>query len=620
MDPIFTPIRYSALLFSLLFCFCPTLPAQPEVVDAVALEQITHFETNQSISTMKMSADGSRIVFATSGPMVKVFAIDTDGTDLTEIYDFQRTGFGPTVDINATGEKVIWCDGEGEIFIANSDGTAMDELATLIPNPDTNFADLEPIIPLAPRITADGGQVFFIHMGRDPRASGVWKVNSDNSSLAQVFNYLKVASDVFGRDGTEYDFNTAFTDGFDISDDGSRLIFGTKIFKIEEGDLDRGDAIIAYGTEFYDVGDFAGGHQPFAIDPDGEFCIMYQRELNPSLGYDEINVYFVPVGTGDPVMVIGGLDIFGSSAFTQMASDGSRAITMAGNGRMPITFVDRVTASRLDLVSVDGLSITIGGWRMSESSLPSINANGDRFCFLAPSIPPQIWMGSLGDDGAGMLPKISGVTFSPDWVLKDGSTTSTIEAMVSDVNHPIHRVTFESFQNGYPFPRALRSYSPQNGFLVDDGTFGDATSGDGTYTNNTVTIDLPETPVGAYTVRIAAVNNTKEEITLVDAESMSVLQESTTVPSNETKGFSIYPNPVSVLAMMQVSLDDPSGLSLFIYDLKGSLQQSRFLGRFPPGKHKVGIDLSELPPNMYMMELMTDQKDKMVERVLVVRQ
>jgi hypothetical protein len=596
------------VLSFLLFLPMMMLSAQPDVVDAVGYKQISQFETNPFITTMKMSADGSTIVYATGGPMVKVFTMGTDGTGLTEIYDFQRTGTGPMLDISASGDKVIWCDGEGEIFIANSDGSAILELATLIPNPDTNFADLEPIIPLPPRITEDGGTVYFINRDRDPRASGVWKVNSDNSSLTQVFDYLKVSSDVFGRDGSEYDYNTSFTDGFDISRDGSWIIFGTRFFKIEEGVPDRGDAIVAYGTEFYDVGDFATGVQPFALDPDGAFCLMYRREYNPTLEYDEINVYFVPIGTGDPVKVIGGLDIFGTSAFSQTAFDGSRAITMAGNGRMPITFVDRVSASRLDLTSIDGISISIGGFRMSESWLPSINGNGDRFCFLAPSIPPQIWIAGLASDGVSLQPKISGIQFTPDYVAMDGSTTATIEALVSDTDHPIQTVTFESFQGGKPYFRALRSYAPQNGFLVDDGTFGDMYADDGLYTNNTVTIDLPETPVGEYTVRIAAVNSTLREISMVDAESLSIV-DNTSVRHPEQPGFSLlpnYPNPFSDYTTITYQIPIHTDVQLDVYNILGGKVTTLVNGFHPAGRHTCVFDPGDLPVGIYYYTLRTD--------------
>jgi len=300
-------------------------------------------------------------------------------------------------------------------------------------------------------------------MDRDPRASGAWRVNADGSGLTQIFNYLKVAQDVFGRDGSEYNFNLAFLDGFDISGDGSTLIFGTRIFKVEDGDLDRGDAIVAKGTEFYQAGEYAIGNQPFATNPAGNRFILYKRELNTDLGYDEINVYFVPVGTGDPVKVVGGLDVSGTSAYTQMASDGSRAITHAANGRMPISLVDRVSASRLDLVSIDGISIAIGDYRFSESILPSINWNGNRFWFLSRSTPPQIWAASINSDAVSSQPSISNIQFEPDFVCIDGSTTSTIMALVTHLEDTIHTVTFDAFQHGVFRFRVIKSDWPYSG-------------------------------------------------------------------------------------------------------------------------------------------------------------
>ena len=68
--------------------------AQPTVVNAVHYTQISSFETDFSIYALKMSFDGSKIVFATGGAEVKVFTIDTDGTS-TEA----TRAFGPMTEI-----------------------------------------------------------------------------------------------------------------------------------------------------------------------------------------------------------------------------------------------------------------------------------------------------------------------------------------------------------------------------------------------------------------------------------------------------------------------------------------------------------------------------------------
>ena len=135
----------------------------------------------------------------------------------------------------------------------------------------------------------------------------------------------------------DYD-NSAYTDGFDINGDGSKIIFGIRTFKIENGDLDRGDAIVADGNTFYKLCDYAVGHQPFATNVDDNVYLVFKREYNSDKDYDEINVYFQPLGTGDPVKVLGGLDIFGLASMVQISGNGSGAIIHAGNGRLPITF------------------------------------------------------------------------------------------------------------------------------------------------------------------------------------------------------------------------------------------------------------------------------------------
>ena len=95
------------VIFMSLFFFSIPSTAQVEVIDGIQYKQISTFETDLSITAMKISGDGTKIVFATGGPAVKVYTIDSDGTGLIEVYDFQRTGTGPMVDISVNGEKVI---------------------------------------------------------------------------------------------------------------------------------------------------------------------------------------------------------------------------------------------------------------------------------------------------------------------------------------------------------------------------------------------------------------------------------------------------------------------------------------------------------------------------------
>ena len=496
----FKPSLLSFLMLSIALSipwnYCSS---QTRVIRAVEYRQISSFQTNYSITSMKISADGSRIVFATGGPAVKVFTINSNGSGLTQVYDYQKTGFGPFVDISANGNKVIWCDyvGDNAIFIANADGSAREKIVTLLPHPDPVFADMTPQIPFPPRITADGSQVYFVHIHRDPRGAGVWRINSNGSNLVHVFDYLTMSQKAFGRDGSEYEWNGAFADGFDISGNGECMIIGTRIFKIETGDRDRGDAVVVDGSAFYNIGAYTIGTQPFATYKDGDRFIMFKKEYNTVLNNDEINIYFVTIGTGAPIKVVSGLNIFGVALAAQMSGDGSRAIVLGANGRLPITLVNRNSASRFDLVSIDGISIaTLGGFRFSESSMPSINWNGDRFCFLSPSNPPQIWVANINSDAILSLPSITEISFNPDFVLLDKSTTAAFKTHVTSPPNSIHTVTFDVLKEGAFHFRAFYTDWPYNGMLLDNGQFGDTQAGDGYFYNNSVRANLPETLPG----------------------------------------------------------------------------------------------------------------------------
>ncbi len=600
----------SYIIVAILLCLLiseTSTNAQVEVIDGIQYKQISNFEQDYSIVAMKISGDGTKIVFSTGGPAVKVYTIDSDGTGLKELYDFQRTGTGPTVDISANGAKVIWSDGEGEIYIANSDGTNLLELATLLPNPDPSFADIEPIIPLPPRITADGSQVLFIHMGRDPRASGAWRINSDNSGLTQIFKYYDMADYLFGTDTVEYSYNIAFVDGFDISADGKRMIFGTRIFKLAAGDLNRGDAIALDGSDFYNVGEYVLGTQPFSTYVDGDHFVMFRREFNTELGYDEINVYFVPLGTGDPVQVISGIDIFGTSAYSQMASDGSRAIVYGTNGRLPITLVDRVSQSRLDLVSIDALSIAMDGYRFSESRLPSITWSGDKFCFLSSSYPSQIWVATINSDAINSEPSISQIQFTPDHVGIDGSSFSTISAHVAYPGHEIHTVTYDAFRDGAFIFRALTADWPFSRMLLDDGTLGDESAADGLYTNNTVRSDLPETPLGSYTVRIAAADDSKHSVSSADAIPFHIVESTvSTGELTETPGFKLYqnyPNPFSEITTIRYEIPVESLVEISVFDVLGKVAVISDYEMQVPGVHSVNVDARGLHGGFYFYSL-----------------
>lgn len=473
---------------------------QTEVKRSIQYNQITNFETNQSIGNVKMSADGSKIIFATGGQEKKIFTINSDGTGLTQIYSFPITGHTPHIDIDAKGERIIWCDwvGEGEIFTSNSDGSVQNKIVTLLPNPNPILADMKPNITSPPRLTADGGEVYFIHNHPDTYADGIWSVRTNGTNLKQVFNFVELAIKAFDNDLSDLTEPwSGYLNKFDISANADKIYVGTNYFKIRNGDIDRGNLSVYANGTYYRLGEYAVGTKPFATNNEGGECIVFRREYNSTLEHDEINVYFDTPGTGDPIRIISGLNIFGTPKMLQMTGT-SGAVVLADNGRLPITFVERVYKNRLDLVSIDGISIsTLGGFRFSHSDYPSINWSGDRFCFLTSTAPaPQIWVADIGSDAVNANPSISEVSFNPDFVMIDGSTSSTFKTHVNSPPFDIFAVTFDTFKDGAYHFRALTSEWPSWGLLLDNGEFGDENADEGFFTNNTIRRDFTETPLG----------------------------------------------------------------------------------------------------------------------------
>ncbi|MFZ1290301.1 MAG: T9SS type A sorting domain-containing protein [Melioribacteraceae bacterium] len=631
-----SPTKYFIFVFIIIHLIFLKNEAQINVIRSVEYKQISSFEENMEISNMKMSSDGTKIIFATGGYTRKVYTINSDESGLKLIYDFTNTGFGPFVDINADGSKIIWCDytGTGEIFISNSDGSSINKIVALLPNPDPNFADMKPEIPVSPRITADGNTVYFIHNHRDPKGTGVWKVYSDGSNLQQVFNFSNMAIELFGRNVNEF-WTTSFNSGFDISANAEAILVGTPFFKIEESDFNNGDLVVYTNGSFYHLGEYAVGNQPFSTNKNGDQFLIFKREHNAELNSDEINVYFVPIVIGSPIKVISGLNIFGTSAMTQMSGDGSIAIVQADNGRLPITFVDRSTSSCFDLVSIDGISINaLGGFRFSESSLPSINWNGNKFCFLAHSNPPQIWIGNINLDGSQSELNISEIQFTPDYVLIDGSTTAAFNAHITSAPNAIHTATFDVLKDGLIQFRALYSDWPYNGLLVDNKEFGDTQANDGFFCNNSIHADLPETPIGNYTIRLAAINSTLRQITSVDVEPFSIIDQPNSIEDEENQfsNFNLsqnYPNPFNPNTTIKYSVpssvmlnsfqhldnseipkqvrDDVAHVTLKVYDILGREIKTLVNVKQKPGNYEVEFNAANLPSGVYYYRLKTDK-------------
>lgn len=598
----------SKLALLLFYFITIDLFAQTEVIRAIQYKQITNFEQNHNISSIKMSDDGTKIVFSSSGEFVKVFTINVDGTGIVEVYDFQRNGSGVFVDISSNGEKIIWCDGKGEIFTANADGSGRVELATLLPNPNPDFGDIEPDIPIPPRLSSDGSQVLFIHRDRNPDASGIWRVNSDNTGLVQVFSFTLLWYQGIGRTDNIVEWS-GLSGGFDISADGSKMIFGTNVLKLAEHDYENGDAFVFDGEEFYHLGDYRIGEGALASDDEGNNFMFFREVADPITGSAEIILYSTASPYTSPLKLIEGITWPGFPHALQMSSSGDKAVALAGGAlpyNLPLSIVDRITQSHFDVVNCDDVSIALNGFRMSYSHHPSINYNGEIICYLSDTQISQIWIANIESDAVATQPAITGVSLNPPYITHDRSITSTFKAHVFSPGKDIQAVYLNTLKEGKFFFRAITTDFP---FMVlfDDGTHGDENGMDHTYTNNSVRRDLDETPLGSFTIRISATDG--QYITAVDAEPFEILEEDPTGVNDNYVGKNIfyleqnYPNPFNPVTSIKYQVSRTAKVSLKVYDVLGREIETLIDEAMYPGVYKVEFNGTNLPSGLYFYKL-----------------
>lgn len=586
-------IKFFVFLF---FLISSNLTGQIKAINGIQYQQITNFAEDLDISNLRMSVDGSTIVFVSRMGDVKVHTISTDGIAHREVYNFGNTSRPIYVDISGNGEKIIFTDGIGEIFIANIDGSDLRELATSLPN------DLEPNILQAPRITKDGSQVFFVHTdGRRPDVHGVWKVNANNTGLKQVFSFTEFWEDALNK--TEEIYSSAgFSTGFDISYDGSIIVIGTNVLKREVDDYYNGNAYYFDGEDFYPLGDYRLGSQPLATNNVGSVFIFIREEFNPELNENQYSLYAAGASGHPPIKIVEGLTWPSFGAVLQLNAFGDRAVALA-SGNLPISMVSTVTDTLIDLVNCDEISSNFFGFQMSQCYSPAMNGNGNFFCFISYSSISQIWTARLMSNGIACTPTITDAKFDPDYITHDKTVNSTFEIKAKSPGKEIQGVYFDVFQNGKYCPRAIYTSYPFRK-LYDDGTHGDEYAEDYFYTNNSVTRQDAETSIGSYTIRISATDG--EKITSVDYRPFMILEKDPTNIVGKNKvpfNYSLeqnYPNPFNAATTIKYSIPEKQRVVLKVFDIIGKEVATLVNGIKEKGDYKVEFTADDLASGIYL--------------------
>jgi hypothetical protein len=503
-------VTISTLIISLILLLSIQTLAQYEtkIVRTINYFQLREFQLGDipGIGVKKISANGSKIVFSSGNKTI--WTINTDGSNLVKVFDYAdfRTGppyISPHIEISADGSTITWTDGVGEIFVANSDGSSRLRIATEIP---TATGVVGPGIPLAPRITADGSQVCFMNTNGGPDVAGGYKVKTNGSGLTQLFSYRQMVTQLFGMSGDEYNANIAFRQHLVISDNGSRLIFGTF------SNQPAGHTIAVDGSSLRILFDYApASNVGLAISGDGKKVILAANKFS-----GRTSIFSMNFGGSNQLEIVentGGGPIFGG-----MTTDGSHVIAQAGN--LPITLLRTDGNGRLDLVVSP--YVTIQGknpfFRAGIGNTISITPDGKRFCFptvkeFGFSWQSQIWIADINPDSPGGAPAISDVSMSPGYVLNSGGSASTFKAWSTN---NLESMTFDGFRAG-----VYADIIPAK-HLYDNGTYGDATANDGLYTYNAVRSYNVPNP-GAFSVRFVAA--IRQHITAVDAMPFFIINQ-----------------------------------------------------------------------------------------------
>jgi hypothetical protein len=88
--------------------------------------------------------------------------------------------------------------------------------------------------------------------------------------------------------------------------------------------------------------------------------------------------------------------------------------------------------------------------------------------------------------------------------------------------------------------------------------------------------------------------------------------------ANVVKDFRIMPNPMSSEALVQYALEESMPIVMNIFDARGNLVQSRFLGTLDAGNHVLPLDAASLANGLYSYSLSTP-KGIITRRFVVVR-
>ena len=478
--------------------------------------QITNIDASVtgSVGLPVLSADGQVATFADapgsgdSATPNRIYRIAADGSGLAEVDSYTPKCFcGSWVDLSADGATIVSTDSMQIRVTTGGNGTTVLEV---------NSNEISSL-----RLTSAGDRMAFM-LGRDAGVvgsgevlvRGVYVMNVDGSGLQLVVGPDQLAP-MAATTADQIGMLRLQTQALDISDDGSRIVFGAYI---------------------------AGPQAVFAANSDGSGLVQLQRPVSyvqrvaisgdgASVAMDVVpietqisEVSVVPSVGGPSSVLIPGLPTNQVDPI-QLTQDGSKLL-VSPNALLIDTASSATTLLAAPIEGLGGAHLAVipdGLPRATMDATASIVLYAMRTvrCADCANLSEQLAVLTFGDPPPG-APAIANVAIDPtSVVLGDYENTFAISAEVTTTDGELLGVGF----SGMLPSGALDTNFGSTTLLFDDGTFGDPTAGDGTFSQTGIVyVVRSAAEPGLRLVRIAAELETADDYRVATAVDAGVLE------------------------------------------------------------------------------------------------
>lgn len=459
-------------------------------------QQITNIDASVtgSVGLPVLSSDGQIAVFSDSpgsgDPATpnRIFRIHSDGSELEEVDSYLPKCFcGSQSDLSADGATIVSTDSVQIRATTGGNGVAILEISS---------NEISSV-----RLTGAGDRLAFI-LGRDAAVlgsgdalvRGIYTLAIDGSGLQLVVGPDQLAA-LVGTTADQIGMLRLQQQGLDLSDDGSRVVFGAGIGATQ--------AVFTAGIDgsgLVQVQRPVSYVQRVAISGDGASVAMDVVPIETQLS--EVSV--VPFAGGPSSVLVPGLP---TNQFDpiQLTQDGSKLLVT------PSALLIETATSAITLLAapIEGLGgaqaavIPDGLPRATMDATASIVLYAMRTvrCADCANLSEQLAVLTFTDPPPG-APTIANVTIDPaSVVIGDYEQSFTISA---EVRAPEGELLAVGFSGILPTGLVDGNFGSTT-LLADDGTLGDVSAGDGTYTQaGVVYVVRSAAEPGPRVIRVAA--------------------------------------------------------------------------------------------------------------------